>query len=141
MTVSIPKHALIVVADGARAVLFRNIGSRAIKLESAGDLLDQAANDSGPMQGASRTPPETSRQEQAETGFARRIAGALFERVHKDEPGLKAIILIADPQTLGQIRPLLHQEVTSRIVMELPKDLIRSPIAAIEKIIGAAQAA
>jgi protein required for attachment to host cells len=141
MTVSIPKNALIVIADGEHAVLFRNTGDRAVKLESAGDLIDRAANDSKPDHGASRTPHETSKQEQAEAGFARRIAEALYQRVHKDEADRKAIVLVADPQTLGQIRPLLHKEVTARIVLELPRDLIKSPVADIDKILAAAHAA
>jgi protein required for attachment to host cells len=138
MTNSIPENTLIVIADGEHALLFRNVAKSGIKLEAAGSLLSNAANDSA-SHGASRTPSETSPHEQTEAGFAHRIAAALYDRVHKDS-ALK-LVLIADPQTLGQIRPNLHKEVTGRIVLELPKTLTRASIADIEKTLTAAWAA
>ena len=45
------------------------------------------------------------------------------------------LVLIADPQTLGQIRPHLHKEVSQRIVLELHKTLVKSTVQDIEKIL------
>ena len=63
-------------------------------------------------------------------------AGNLYKRLHDSK--IEALILIADPQTLGQIRPHLHKEVTQRITGELHKTLTNAPIAEIEKILTAA---
>lgn len=46
------------------------------------------------------------------------------------------LILVADPGTLGQIRPSLHQEVSSKIVLELAKTLTNSSVADIERSIA-----
>ncbi len=43
------------------------------------------------------------------------------------------LILVADPGSLGEIRPLLHQEVTEKLVLEQAKTLINSPVEDIER--------
>ena len=58
-------------------------------------------------------------------------AEKLYERSHKG--AYERLILVADPETLGEIRPLLHQEVSDKIVLEQAKTLINSPVADIEK--------
>jgi protein required for attachment to host cells len=45
--------------------------------------------------------------------------------------------LIADPKTLGEIRPQLHVETTKRITGELAKTLTNSTLDEIEKILKA----
>ena len=42
-------------------------------------------------------------------------------------------MLVADPDTLGEIRPILHQEVTQKITSEVAKTLINSPTDDIER--------
>ena len=42
-------------------------------------------------------------------------------------------MLVADPQTLGRMRPLLHKETSARLVRELPKTLTNSPLPDIER--------
>lgn len=48
------------------------------------------------------------------------------------------LILVLDPETLGETRPSLHVSVTDKIMLELPKTLVNSPTAQIEKSILAA---
>ena len=48
-----------------------------------------------------------------------------------------ALVLAADPRTLGNLRPALHVEVQSRIVGELNKDFTNLPLDQIEKHIAA----
>ena len=38
------------------------------------------------------------------------------------------LVLMADPQTLGQIRPQLHKETERRIVMEVAKTFTNAPL-------------
>lgn len=127
MTVSIPQNALIVVADGEHAKMYRNTSSSSVKLEAHGTIKHDSSK------GAAATPPETVPREQNEAGFAKNVADAIHKHIQVEDH--KAIVLIADPQTLGQIRPSLHKDVTSRIVLELHKTLVNSPVADIEKIL------
>jgi protein required for attachment to host cells len=46
-------------------------------------------------------------------------------------------VLVADPRTLGQMRPLLHKEVGQRMVAEVSKTLTRSPLPDIERALSA----
>ena len=54
------------------------------------------------------------------------------------EGGIEAIVIAADPKTLGQIRQHCHKELESRIVGDLAKDLTNSPMPEIERILAAA---
>lgn len=131
MTFSVPRNAMIVIADGAHATFYRNIAASGIKIEKVGELLP--GKDDG--RGAAPVPRETSPQELGEANFAKDIANDLYERVHKG--GIDALVLVADPQTLGQIRPSLHKEVTERITGEMHKTLTKSSLSDIEQILAA----
>ncbi len=52
--------------------------------------------------------------------------------------GIEDIVIAADPKTLGQIRQRCHKELESRIVGEVAKDLINSPLETIEQALAAA---
>lgn len=126
MTFSIPKNAFIVIADGEGATYYRNIASSGVEIEETGKL-PAGAHDG---RGAAPVPIETSPHEFEDATFAKHIADDLYHKVHKG--GIEAIILVADPQTLGQIRPSLHKEVLNLISGELDKDLTNSSIKDIE---------
>ena len=49
---------------------------------------------------------------------------------------LEQVVVAADPKTLGQIRRHCHRQVENRIVGELAKDLINSPIETIERALA-----
>jgi hypothetical protein len=55
-----------------------------------------------------------------EATFAKQLAKELYRRAHSGD--FAALVLIADPQTLGQIRPTLHKEVQDRLVSEIGGD-------------------
>lgn len=130
----IPTDTLIVVATGAEAKLYRNRGqSDDLKLESIGTLSPQNLRDEGP---AGVRPPESSPRETDEATFSKQLAEELYQQAHKGS--FENLALVADPDTLGELRPLLHQEVSNRIVLELDKTLINSPVEEIEKILGKA---
>lgn len=129
MTNKIPHNALVVVADGAGAKFFRNTGHAAkILLTAEGHFDPENLDDDGP---AGKRPPESFDQETDEATFAKQLAKELYRRAHAGE--FEALVLIADPQTLGQIRPSLHKEVRDRIVAELAKTLTHAPTADIER--------
>lgn len=130
MSMRIAKNTLIVVADGETAKLFRNVSGAKINIKTDGAMSLGYLDDKGP----SKLPVETSDKEKDEATFAKHIATNLYEKAHKGD--YEHLILIADPQTLGQIRPNLHDEVVKRIVLEIPKTLTNSTIEDIEKTLA-----
>ena len=48
------------------------------------------------------------------------------------------LLLVADPRTLGAMRPEFHKELKARLIGEIPKDLTAQPIGEIETILAAA---
>ena len=108
MNHKIPHNALIVGADGTGARFFRNGGQDfKVSLKVDGEFKPIHLNDEGPSSG--HRPPESSKQETDEATFAKQLAQELYRRAHNGD--FSALVLIADPQTLGQIRPVLHKEV------------------------------
>ena len=131
MKFSVPHNALVAIVDGAHAIFFTNTAAQGIKLEKA-ENYSPSEND---HRGAPPLPPETSDRDKNEAEFASHVADELYRRVHGGK--VKALVLIADPQTLGQLRPDLHEEVTSIITGELPKTLTNLTTAEIEKHLSA----
>lgn len=129
----IPNDTWVVVADGSKARMLRNVGE-GIKLSLKQDhLLDSRDMevDGGP---SGRQPPETTGSYIDEATFAKELANRLNAAALKEE--FSHLVLVADPQTLGQLRPQLHQETTKRLVGELAKTLTNSPLADIERALS-----
>ena len=79
--------------------------------------------DDGP---AGKRPTESSHQETDEATFAKQLAYELNRRALSGD--FAALILIADPQTLGQIRPTLHKEVQDRLIAEVGKTFTNASV-------------
>ncbi len=132
MANKIPHNALVVVADGTGARFFRNSGQEnKVALSAEGEFKPSNLLDDGP---AGKRPPESSSQETDEATFAKQLAKELYRRAHSG--GFAALVLIADPQTLGQIRPVLHKEVKDRLVSEVGKTLTKASIQEIQKALN-----
>ena len=127
----IPQNALVVVADGAGARFFRNAGQKGdLSLKAEGELKPTALLD----EGAAGMPPDSSSREMDEATFAKQLAAELYRRAHGGD--FAALVLIADPQTLGQIRPALHKEVQERVISEIGKTFTNASIADIQKALA-----
>jgi protein required for attachment to host cells len=132
MTEKVPHKALVVVADGVGARFFRNMGNALhMELSAEGELKPSNLLDDGP---SGVRPSEQSQHETDEATFAKQLAKDLYRRAHSSD--FAALVLIADPQTLGQIRPLLHKEVQERLTAELGKTLTKAPISDIQKALA-----
>lgn len=128
----IPTGTWVVVADGENARVFTNIGTdTAIKLRQD-ELLDQ--EDLAEAGGPGDLPREQTHADVGEAAFSQQLANTINAAALKNK--FKHLVLIADPQSLGRMRPLLHKEVTARMVRELPKTLTNSPLADIERALG-----
>ncbi|APZ98468.1 hypothetical protein BWQ93_08160 [Sphingopyxis sp. QXT-31] len=110
----LPPGSHVAVADGAQFQLFRNSGTEHQPALKAVDLptRDEAAHNAG--QG------DTPRQNE-EAGHAASVAAALNAAVLSN--GIKSLIVIADPSTLGEMRKLYHKELEERLLGELSKTL------------------
>ena len=132
MVDKIPHNALVVVADGTGARFFRNSGqANRVSLSAHGQLKPTDLLNEGP---SGNRPPESTNQETDEATFAKQLAKELYRRAHRGD--FAALVLIVDPQTLGQIRPILHKEVQDRLVSEVRKTLTKASIADIEKALN-----
>ncbi len=133
MTMKIPKNALIVVADGGSARVFSNVGDeRTLTLKQEALLEGMNLDDDGP---AGSMPTESSASQLDEATFAKQIAHGLNEGALKNR--YAHVVLIADPQTLGRVRPLLHKETLQRLVGDLAKDYTNAPIETIQSALSA----
>ena len=128
-TATCPPNAFVVITSGAAAKFFRNDGTaRDIKLKHVGDLSPQNLDNEGP---SGNRPPESSQQETDEATFAKQLAQHLYTKAHKGD--FDHLVLVADPDTMGEIRPILHQAVTQKITSEVAKTLINSLTDEIER--------
>jgi protein required for attachment to host cells len=141
--ISIPHDAFVFVGDGRKALFLRNEGDeKYLNLKTEQVLRDQnpATREQGSDQpgrtfasvGARRSAmEETDWHVIEEQRFAHDIAAALQRIVR--ERKVKALVVVAPPRTLAELRRAFHSEVKSRIVAEIDKDLTKQPIYEIEK--------
>ena len=143
----IDKGAWILVADGEKYLLLRNEGGRE-RLDLR--VMHQAAQENPPTreQGTDRpgrlddagpgrsAVEETDWHRLAKERFARDVAERL--RLWALDGAFESLVLVADPSTLGVLRPQLHKAVTARLAAEINKDLTTMPMPEIEAALAAA---
>ena len=128
----VPNNALVVVADGEGARMFRAVrAGESFHLKESEPVEPQNLDDDGP---AGARPPEQDKQQTDEATFAKQLANRLYKMAHARE--FDALYLIADPQTLGQMRGSLHAEVTNLTKRQIPKTLTNSSVEAIAAQLG-----
>ncbi len=130
----IPEGTLVVVADGVGARVFRNIADdKPVSLEQEERLKlvpDEAQGPSGIV------PDEMTQEQLQEATFAKQLAKGLNHGALTDQ--YRHLVLIADPRTLGTLRPLLDEQARQRIVLEIDKTLTKSTLDDIEREVSAA---
>jgi protein required for attachment to host cells len=129
----IPRHAHILVIDGRKSLLFRNEASPShpkLHLLSHAEHESPATRDQGtdrPGQTQSRVGGVRSDYEQTdfhrqdEDRFAADAARMLEREVLAGR--IEALIVVAAPRTLGELRKHYHHEVEKRLLAEIPKDV------------------
>jgi protein required for attachment to host cells len=138
----IPHNGVILVADGRKSLFFRNQGdadfpnlsvvekerhANPAHRDQASDLAGRASNTTGSSM------EEVDFHQQEEDRFAAETAAMLKERALRNE--FDSLVVVAPPRTLGELRKHYHVEVEKRLVAELPKDLVNTPVPEIEKIL------
>ncbi|MBI0537696.1 host attachment protein [Roseomonas sp. KE2513] len=119
MAHSIPNKALVLVADGGKAILFRNTGHGGdVTLHEERRLTLSDFSNDGPSgsQGTEASPGDTD-----EATFGKKLAQTL--QTMKAANGYEDLVIVADPQTLGELRKVMHKTVEASVVHTLAKDL------------------
>lgn len=124
------RNALVVVADGHQAVLFRNIARHGIELEEVERITPQNLQDGS--QG--RQPEETTPRDEDEATFAKQLTERLNRMVLQRR--FEELAVIADPNTLGVMRKHYHKELESRLKKEVPKTLTGASGADVARALG-----
>lgn len=133
-----PRCTWIVVVDGARARTYSVIGAAKKATEVEGGSFDNAAlhthardtgtdrpgrtvDSAGLARHAEEPRTDTHRREKAQ--FAAFVAKRLEDR-HEE---FDALVLVAPPQVLGELRKHVGQQTAKRLVDEIDKDLTKVP--------------
>jgi protein required for attachment to host cells len=136
----------VVVADGEKALFLRNDGDeqfpnlqvfREIEHPNPPDR-EQAADRPGRLtdggDGTHRSAvQETDWHRLEKERFAKDIADRLYKHAHAGR--IPALVLVASPMVLGEIRKELHKEVGKLVSAEVDKDLTNHPVHEIEKLV------
>lgn len=135
---TIPNNALVLVVDGRKMLFLRNKGNGdQIELVTEAhhqredqkdhDLKTDRAGATSQSGGYGRPAmDETDFHQLDEDRYAADAADQL--RIRALAGDFDALVIIAPPKTLGELRKHLHKEVESRIAMELAKEMTDRPL-------------
>lgn len=129
------KGATVAVADGEKFNLFRNAGDEAgLKLEAvAHEAIDAVSSSNGGRQSSSGNPDIG---QAGEDGFSAGSVQFLNQEVLGGS--IDALVIIAAPRALGEMRKHYHKALSAVLKGEIAKDLTGHPVADIEGAITAA---
>lgn len=141
----LPNNSVVLVADGRKSLFFRNAGdgeSPNLAIEDKAEFenpahheqaTDTAGQSMRTKDGRGGSMEEVDFHRQEEDRFAAELAEQLKARALANE--FEALIIVAPPRTLGELRKHYHREVERRIVGEVPKDLVNVPVPEIEQLL------
>ena len=133
----------IVVADGEKALFLENVGDaqdyhfqvRRIEEQDNPPNRDQGADRPGRQSdgpsGHYSAVEETDWHRLEKERFARGLADMLYKSAHANR--YSALVIVASPQVLGEMRGNLHVAVQERLVAEIPKTLTNHQLDEVEK--------
>ena len=145
----IPQNAFVFVGDGRKALFLRNEGDEKfpnLKTEGVFDDANPPTHEQGSDRPGRVSKTRDSGQRSAvepvdwhqieEHRFARRVAAAMEEVVRtRNAP---ALVVVAPPKTLADLRHAFHADVHGRVIAEINKDLTKHPVGEIERHLTAA---
>ena len=120
----LPHNALVVVADGHSATLFRNTAKSGLELSETTKVTQESLSGDGAQI------DEGSPRDDEEATFAAQLSHHLNAMVLKNK--FEDIAIIADPSTLGVMRKHYHKELQLRLRKEVAKTLTNSDIQTIQ---------
>ena len=115
--------AFVVVADGSSAHFYKNTGHETISLELLETITPHnMTHDEGL---AGNSPVEQSPKDHGEATFITQLVHKL-NALALSHALPSEVVIVADPTSLGHMRPLYHAELKKRIVREVPKTLVKA---------------
>ncbi|AJA08776.1 hypothetical protein SKP52_09325 [Sphingopyxis fribergensis] len=140
-------NTLVLVADGRKALFLRNQGdARQIDLRTTSHQEREDRKDSDIKTDASGQSPapagtglpggtmgEPDFHQQEEDRFARDLAEKINAMALAGK--FDALVVVAPARTMGELRPLWHKEVSTRLVGEHVKEMTDRPVADIEALL------
>ncbi len=132
----LPHNAHVALVDGENFTLFRNTGQMfepRLSEESKPDLDPTNFSAGVRHQDSVRKPDSTDLGE-----LAHGAAASAWLNARAIAGDIDALLIIADPKTLGEMRQHYHVELRQRLVGEIDKTLTGQPTAGIEAAIVAA---
>lgn len=140
----IPQGALVFVGDGQKALFLRNRGDEkspnlaAVQAFAEKNPPTHEQGTDRPGRGFKRA--NTNRRNSMETTdwhrlakehFIERVASAMEQLVRAED--INAIVIVAPPRTLAELRLTFHPDIKKRISAEVKKDLTKHPVWEIER--------
>lgn len=137
----IPHDAYVFVGDGRKALFLRNEGDEKfpnLKTEQVFTDDNPPTHEQGSERpgrlgktsGRSAVEP-VDWHDLEEHRFAHRVAAAM-EKVVRERKA-PALVVVAPPRTLADLREAFHADVKARIIAEIHKDLTKHPVGDIEQ--------
>ena len=140
----IPHNAFVFVGDGRKALFLRNDGDEKfpnLKTEKVFEEENPPSHEQGSERPGRLSKASQSGQRSAvestdwhdieERHFARKVAAALEQVIR--ERKVQALVVVAPPRTLADLREAFHSDVKACIIAEINKDLTKHPVWDIEK--------
>jgi protein required for attachment to host cells len=142
------RATLVLVADGAAARLFA-VDAKARRLELIAEDSDRRAHRKtsemvsdragrgfpqahGPAHHGMEAPTDPKRHEKAR--FAAHLAERLEDAI--EQRAAEAVVIVAAPRTLADLRADLSPRVAERVALEIDKDLTHEPVSDLEARLG-----
>lgn len=145
----IPHNAFVFVGDGRKALFLRNEGDEKfpnLKTETVFEDQNPPTHEQGSekpgriskaMDSGQRSAVEAVDWHQLEAHrFTAKVAAAMEEVIRTRKA--PALIVVAPPRTLHDLRGVFHADVKARIIAEINKDLTKHPVGEIETLLTAA---
>lgn len=140
----IPNNALVFVGDGRKALFLRNHGNakfRNLRTEKVFEEENPSTHEQGSdrpgrlgeaaLAGRRSAVEPTDWHDIEEHRFARKVAAAMEQVVRATKA--KALIVVAPPKALAELRNAFAPDVKACIIAEINKDLTKHPLDEIDK--------
>ena len=141
---NIPHNAFVFVGDGRKALFLRNEGDENylnLKTESVFEDQNPLNHEQGSERPGRVSKAYDSGQRSAvepvdwhhieEHRFAKKVAAAMEQVVRARKA--PALVVVAPPKTLSDLRNAFHADVKCCIIAEIHKDLTKHPVSEIER--------
>ncbi len=143
---ALPHDTFVFVGDGRKALFLRNAGdakfpnlvTERVFAEDNPATRDQGSDRPGRSFASAHSTQRSAMEptdwhEIEEHRFVQRVSAALETLVRRlDTP---ALVIVAPPRALADLRQALHADVKARLIAEIDKDLTKHPVWEIERLV------